>query len=116
MPAAGTKQTEEVKGRISATTSDSMRKHWRTPNGQDIQLGRRETRLRDVAIPRSEERFAFWRAKRESLKAELEGRGRLRSTHPGDTFPGRPDGRPPLGDPIPGSSAARSRPTPPGQV
>ena len=116
MPAAGTTPTAAVTGRISATTSDSMRKHWRTPNGQDIQLGRRETRLRDVAIPRSEERFAFWRAKRESLKAELEGRGRLRSTHLGDTFPGRPDGRPPLGDPIPGSSAARSRPTPPGQV
>ena len=73
MPAAGTKHTEDARGRIRDTTSASMREHWRTPNGQDVQLKRRETRLRDVAIPRSEERYAYWRAKRESLKAELEG-------------------------------------------
>ena len=73
MPAAGTRHTEDASRRIRLTTSASMREHWRTPHGQDVQLRRREARLRDSAIPHSEERVSFWRAKRESLEAELEG-------------------------------------------
>jgi hypothetical protein len=69
----GWKHTEDAKQRISLATSASLKEHWRTPHGQDVLLRRRENRLRDSAIPRCDDRIASWRARRDSLEAELAG-------------------------------------------
>jgi hypothetical protein len=68
---SGWTHTEDAKRRISLTTSASLREHWQTPHGQDVLLRRRETRLRDNAIPHCDERIASWLARRESLETEL---------------------------------------------